>query len=210
MRICWHGHSCFEIRNRVTVVTDPHDGRSIGISPPRATADLVLVSHDHFDHNKVRAVERKGTKVVREPIAFDYEEIEVQGFPSHHDEVEGKKRGANIIFRFCKQGVTFLHLGDIGEQLSEDMIERIGPVDIMFTPVGGVFTIDAKAAWKLMEKMEPKVVVPMHYRIRGLSLSLDTVDLFLEGVERVVRVGNAIDFQQEDLPTNTEVWLFTL
>ena len=210
MRIRWHGHACFEVRDDVTLVTDPHDGRSIGISPPRVKADVVLVSHDHFDHNSVRSVGGANIKVIKGAVQTTFRDVAIKGFGSYHDEEGGARRGSNTLFRFIMDDIKFLHLGDLGEQIDENMINSIGAVDVMFIPVGGVFTIDSQGAWEIAKRIQPKVIVPMHYRVRGLSLSLDTVDKFLENTKNIVRVGNEIDFQKEDLPAEMEVWVFTL
>jgi L-ascorbate metabolism protein UlaG (beta-lactamase superfamily) len=211
MKICWYGHSCFEISNGSTLVTDPHDGRSIGIRRPEVGADLVLVSHDHYDHNSVRTVSKQNTRVIKEVTSLKIKGIKIQGFPSFHDESGGAKRGKNILFKFCMEGINFLHSGDLGHLIDDELAKKIGEVDILFIPVGGVFTIDAENAWKVVEKLKPKVAIPMHYKISGLSIPLDEPDLFLrKAEEKVVRVGNEIDFTKEDLPKDFEIWLFSL
>ena len=91
IKIRWHGHACFEISNSKTIVIDPHDGASIGIEPPRVRADVILVSHEHFDHNQVKAVEKEGSIVVRESKEIDGIRIEV--FKAYHDKSKGSKRG---------------------------------------------------------------------------------------------------------------------
>ncbi|HIH98578.1 MAG TPA: MBL fold metallo-hydrolase [Thermoplasmata archaeon] len=211
MKICWYGHSCFEIANGSTLVTDPHDGRSIGIRKPEIGADLVLVSHDHYDHNSVRTVSKQNTRVINEVTSLKIKGIKIQGFPTFHDESGGAKRGKNILFKFCMEGINFLHSGDLGHLIDDELAKKIGEVDILFIPVGGIFTIDAENAWKVVEKLKPKVAIPMHYKISGLSIPLDEPDLFLrKAEEKVVRVGNEIDFTKEDLPKDFEIWLFSL
>ncbi|HIH95910.1 MAG TPA: MBL fold metallo-hydrolase [Thermoplasmata archaeon] len=211
MKICWYGHSCFEIANGSTLVTDPHDGRSIGIRKPEIGADLVLVSHDHYDHNSVRTVSKQNTRVINEVTSLKIKGIKIQGFPTFHDESGGAKRGKNILFKFCMEGINFLHSGDLGHLIDDELAKKIGEVDILFIPIGGVFTIDAENAWKVVEKLKPKVAIPMHYKISGLSIPLDEPDLFLrKAEEKVVRVGNEIDFTKEDLPKDFEIWLFSL
>ena len=209
MRIPWHGHACFEIGNEKTIVTDPHDGKSIGIAPPRVRADAVLVSHDHFDHNCVKIVE--GTPRIFKNLGKAWlSNIEIHGIPSYHDEANGTKRGENIIFNWKMENITFCHLGDLGHTLDEKTIKKIGDVDILFTPVGSVFTIDGNQAWQITKSINPKVVIPMHYRVGGLSLSIQPVEPFLKNISYVRRVGNAIDFDIEDLPEITEAWVFSL
>ncbi len=210
MKIVWHGHSCFEIRDGITVVTDPHDGKSIGIKPPVVKADVVLVSHDHFDHNCIRIV--KGDP----QIVTDCEEkvigdLKIRGVPTFHDKEEGSKRGKNTIFCFEMDGIKFCHCGDLGHLLTEKQAEAIGSVDILFIPVGGVFTIDSQDAKHVIETIKPSIVIPMHYHVGGLSISVDSIDSFLDGLpeEDVLGVGNEIDFNKEDMSSKTEYWVFS-
>jgi len=213
MTIVWHGHSCFEIANEMTtVVTDPHDGSSIGIQSPHVKADIILVSHDHYDHNKVKAVEKDTTSVVRKGEK-KIQDIIISAHTTYHDKKEGKKRGPNTIFTFVIDGINFCHLGDLGHMLDEKTVEALGTIDILFIPVGGVFTIDAEEATKLCSKIKPRVIIPMHYRVGGLSLPIERVDEFLERVQHLCEirhVANEIEIDHEDLPDGHEVWVFTL
>lgn len=213
MNIRWYGHACFGISvDNTTIVTDPHDGKSIGIKPPQVKADIVLVSHSHFDHDSVKTVRKLTTKVIRDAPGrgVDRSNIRFRTVPVHHDNAEGAKRGVNNIFNFNAYDVKFCHLGDLGHAITDDQAKKIGDVDILFIPVGGVFTIDADDAWKVIEKLNPKVAIPMHYRIGGLSLSIQPLEPFLNGRERVEKVGNEIEFDPEDLPDEIEVWVFSL
>jgi L-ascorbate metabolism protein UlaG (beta-lactamase superfamily) len=211
MKICWYGHSCFEIANNLTIVTDPHDGRSIGIGKPEVEADIILVSHNHYDHNSVRTVSKKNTRVINEIASLKIKGVKIQGFPAFHDDSKGAKRGKIILFKFEMEGVDFLHASDLGHLIDDELANQLGKIDILFIPIGGVFTIDAVNAWKVIEKLKPKVAIPMHYKISGLSIPLDEPDPFLEHAkDKVVRVGNEMDFTKEDLPKNLEIWLFSL
>jgi len=210
MKIIWHGHSCFEVSDKVTVVIDPHDGKSLGIRTPSVRADILLISHDHFDHNCSRIV--KGDFVtMREPGKKELKGVKVQGLPAYHDDAEGTKRGKVTLFRFEIGGIRFCHCGDLGQDLSDQQVQALGKVDVLFVPVGGVFTLDGAGAQRLVDRLQPKVVVPMHFRIGGLSLSIQTVDGFLAGIpeNRVRRVGNEVELEKEDLPEDTEYWVFS-
>ena len=212
MRIRWHGHSCFEIAGSVQVVTDPHDGKSLGIAPPRVKADLVLVSHDHFDHNCARLVKKQDASVLTGPVMTVEQGVRVEGIEANHDDAGGSKRGKVVLFRFEIDGMSFCHLGDLGHDLDEVTVERIAPLDFLFVPVGDVFTIGPDAAKRVIDKVAPKVAVPMHYRTQGLSLSIKPVQEFLNLCDKdlVVKVGNEVDFSPEDLPeSGTEIWLFS-
>lgn len=210
MKIVWHGHSCFEIRDGITVVTDPHDGKSIGIKPPVVKADVVLVSHDHFDHNCIRIV-KGDPQIITDCEETVIGDLKIRGVPSFHDKEEGSKRGKNTIFCFEMDDIKFCHCGDLGHLLTEEQAEAIGPVDVLFIPVGGVFTIDSSDAKKVIETIKPSVVIPMHYHVGGLSISVDSIDSFLDGIseEDVLGVGNEIDFNKEDMSQKTEYWVFS-
>ncbi len=212
MIIRWHGHACFEIRNSFTLVTDPHDGRSIGIKPPQVKADYILVSHTHFDHNSVKTVKKGNTKIFTMPGKYLEDYIEIKGILAFHDNAKGERRGEICIFKFKIDGITFCHLGDLGHILDDDQIKELNDIDILFIPIGNVFTIGANDAWKTIRILKPKVVIPMHYRVGGLSLSIQSIDPFLTNVneEKIERVGNEIDFDQDDLPQEPEIWVFSL
>ena len=209
--IRWHGHSCFEITDEVTVVTDPHDGKSIGIPTPKVSADIVLVSHDHYDHNSVKTVEKEGTKIITDSRKRTIGDITIKGFQSFHDESHGEKRGENIIYTFVIDNIAFAHLGDLGHILDDKTTEALKQSDILFIPVGGTYTIDAVHAWEIIKKLKPKIVIPMHYKIEGLSLPIAPVDEFIEESPfPVLRVGNEIDIEKDELPDEPEIWIFTL
>ena len=214
MLIRWHGHSCFEIcgEDGVTIVTDPHDGKSIGIKQPVVAANIVLMSHDHFDHNCDRIVRGLDKRLVTKAGARSVLGIPILGVASWHDEAEGRKRGQNIIFGFEVDGMRLCHLGDLGQMLDADQIGKIGRADILFIPVGGTFTLDAGMAWKVAATLKPRVIVPMHFRIGGLSLSIAPVDGFLAMArkEQVVKVGNEVELSKEELPDQQEIWVFSL
>lgn len=211
MRIVWHGHSCFQIGGSQTLVIDPHDGKSIGLKTPSVKADIVLITHDHFDHNCVRVVKGDFT-TLREPGRREVKGIWVEGMPVFHDEQQGAKRGKVTLFKFQMDGISFCHCGDLGHMLSDEQLKEIGKVDVLFVPVGGVFTIDGGQARDLIRAIRPKVAVPMHFRFQGLSLSIQTLEPFLEGIpeRKVLRVGNEIEFEKEELPKSTEYWVFSL
>jgi len=211
LQIRWHGHSCFGITNEITLVTDPHDGKSIGIHAPNVTGDIVLVSHDHYDHNSVKSVEKEGAKIITDTRKRNIANVEIKGIESFHDGCRGEKRGNNIIYKFTMEDITFCHMGDLGHDLDEDTVQKIGDVDILFIPIGGTFTLDAKQAWRIIKKVKPRIAVPMHYKIGGLSLPITGIEPFLEESKyEILKVGNEIDIEKEDLPEEPEIWTFTL
>ncbi len=211
MFIKWHGHACFEIRDGIRIIIDPHDGRSIGIKPPRATADLVLVTHDHFDHNAVHVI-NGNFQVVSSGGEYNFENAKIKGIGAYHDEVMGAKRGRITMYKILLEGISLLHMGDIGHILTKDQVREIGNVDIIFIPVGGIYTVDAKKAYENTKILNPKIVIPMHYKVPGLTLGIGSVNGFLSFFpkEKIMYVGNSIEFGRRDLPSQTSVWVFTI
>lgn len=211
LQVRWHGHSCFEITDDIKIVTDPHDGRSIGIPTPHVVGDIILVSHDHYDHNSVKTVGKENSKVITDDRKRNISDVEIKGIPSFHDQSHGEKRGKNIIFKFTLDDISFCHLGDLGHELDDETSEKIGDIDILFIPVGGNFTIDADQAWLVVDKLKPKIVVPMHYKIGGLSIPIEGVEGFLEKKQhKIFKVGNEVEINKDDLPEELEIWTFTL
>ncbi|PKK81361.1 MAG: Zn-dependent hydrolase [Thermoplasmata archaeon HGW-Thermoplasmata-2] len=209
----WHRHSCFEVSNDASIVMDPHDGSSIGVAAPIANADVILVSHDHYDHNATRVVETPSSKVIRAAGQYEAKGVKIAGVRAYHDEAKGAKRGEITIFKFEVDGIAFCHMGDTGHVIDDETAAKIGNVDILMLPVGGTFTLDAAGAWETVKKLKPKVVVPMHYRIPGLSLMIQTAEPFIKmaranGCE-VENMGNEVELEKDDLPEKTEVWVFS-
>lgn len=170
MKIKWLGHSCFLItsENGTKVLTDPYN-KLVGYKLPEIEADIISTSHNHNDHNNINAVQ--GSYVhINDPGGFSKNGIEIKGVETFHDKVSGAKRGKNTIFKFIIDEVNVCHCGDIGHILESNQIEGIGKVDILFLPVGGLFTIDAYDAVKVMKQLNPTVVIPMHYRTKALGL----------------------------------------
>jgi L-ascorbate metabolism protein UlaG (beta-lactamase superfamily) len=208
----WWGHACFEVRNSVVIVSDPHDGRSVNMEPPRVSADIVLVSHGHGDHASGKNLVLKPEGIVLDkPGRYDVKGIKVIGLSTYHDEARGSKRGNNIVFVFEVEGIRFVHLGDLGHVLSNKEIEEMGAIDILMIPVGGYYTIDAKAATEIVAKVRPKIAIPMHYKVAGLTYPISVVEPFLEGKPNVKRLGRAENtYLKAQLPPPTEIDVFSL
>ena len=184
MKLQWLGHSSFRLEESTgtSVVTDPYHSY-IGIEMPEVTADVVTVSHKHDDHSYVGAV--KGNPMIIDTVGyFDVKDsIGILGIETNHDEVDGEKRGKNIIYKYRIDGIDVCHMGDIGEECTPELAEAIGPVNILLIPVGGEYTIDADIAKDYVDKLMPDMVIPMHYRTRGVDLDIDKVDAFLRHFE---------------------------
>lgn len=195
----------------MTIVTDPHDGRSIGIPTPNVTADIILVSHNHYDHNSVKTVEKENSKVITDERKRSIGNIQITGIPAFHDAAHGERRGNMILYKFTYDDITFCHLGDLGHELDEKTIQQIGKIDILFIPIGGNYTIDAEQAWRVIQAIKPRIAIPMHYRIEGLSIPIAGIESFLEKNRyKILKVGNEIDIEKDELPKEPEVWVFTL
>jgi L-ascorbate metabolism protein UlaG (beta-lactamase superfamily) len=203
MQIKYLGHAAFVIASEggVKIVTDPYTtSPDLTYGEIRTTADIVTVSHDHLDHCNVAAV-GGDPEVVRRAEASTARGIRVKGIKSYHDDEGGRMRGGNIIFCFEVDGVRLCHLGDLGHRLDDKQLREIGNVDILFIPVGGYYTIDAKTATEVCDQLKPKVIIPMHYRTnKGLS-AIGGVDEFLRGKARVKWLDTSqVEFKAGELP----------
>ena len=184
-KITWAGQSCFQIsvsnsrEHSADIVIDPFD-ESIGLKLPNFSADIVLVSHEHKDHNNIKGV--KGTPfLIAGPGEYEVKEVFVKGIPSFHDESDGKERGLNTIYLIDAEGIRFCHLGDIGQkQLTDEQLEKLDVVDVLMIPVGGKYTISSSEASKIIGQIEPKIVIPMHYGLPKLKDELEDVAKFLK------------------------------
>lgn len=184
------GHACFRITSSdgMRIIADPYEpggfGGQIGYGPITDTADVVLVSHDHADHNYVQGVPGNPTVVRGSQEAAG---IRFNAVSTYHDDTGGSQRGPNVIFTFEVDGIRICHLGDLGHPLTEAQVNSIGPVDVLLVPVGGTFTVDAAGADQVIGQLEPAVVIPMHYRTAKVGLPIAPVDDFLTGKDNVER-----------------------
>ena len=179
MKIRYLGHSCFEFTESTgtTIVTDPYG--DVGFSMPNTRAEAVTVSHSHFDHNNVKAVDGN-------PVIFDREGqyeiggVEITAIKSYHDDENGKNRGENLIFKFRMDGVEVCHLGDLGEECSSSLIEALLPIHVLLIPVGGNYKINAQQAKEYVDRIMPSYVIPMHYKTKGLDIDVEKPDEFID------------------------------
>lgn len=180
MKIKYLGHSSFKLEESTgtCVVCDPYD-ESVGYEMSKVSADAVTVSHKHYDHDSIKSV--GGSPIVIDTeCSHDLPGVEINAIKSFHDNVRGKARGENIIFKFRMDGIDVCHLGDLGEECSASLIELILPVNVLLIPVGGNYTIDANMAKEYVERIMPDVVIPMHYREKGCKIDIDKIDDFLK------------------------------
>lgn len=160
----YFGQSSFGISNSegMQIVTDPYDPM-LGYKFPSISTQVLTVSHDHFDHNNVAALKGYEQLINATTGSFTSEDIEISGFSSWHDTTQGSERGANTIYTYEVNKIKVCHLGDLGHEPSEELINSIGKVDVLMIPVGGFFTINSDEAIKIINSINPKVVIPMHY-----------------------------------------------
>jgi L-ascorbate metabolism protein UlaG (beta-lactamase superfamily) len=207
MKIKWLGHASFLMTSDsgVRVITDPYNrGGGIAYDPIQETADIVTVSHKHQDHNNVGAVKGKPV-VVDTPGTKNVKGVEFRGVSCYHDGAKGAQRGSNIIFCFTVDGVRVCHLGDLGHELDAGKVKEIGAVDVLFIPVGGFYTIDAREATSVCEALKPKVVIPMHVKTAKCDYPITGVEDFLKGRKNVNRVAaSETEIKKDKLPAETE------
>ena len=158
------GHAMFllELDNGMRILTDPVDqGSGYPVEPVKA--DAVLVSHHHHDHAALENA--PGAQVIdTEGLHTLAPDVKIQAIHAWHDDTQGTKRGSNLLFLLEAEGLRVAHLGDLGHLPTQEQIVALAPVDVLMTPVGGYYTIDAEQAKKTAELLQAQVILPMHYR----------------------------------------------
>lgn len=182
VEITWYGHSCFRLvsRGEPSVVTDPY-GEGIGYTLPALRADIVTISHEHSDHCHLQGV-RGRPKVLCGPGEYEIGGVFITGISTYHDNVGGKQRGKNTMYLFEFSDLTLLHMGDLGHVLTQAEVAELDDVDVLFVPVGGGPTINGAQAAEVVSLLEPKIVIPMHYKTPALAFDLDPVSRFLKAM----------------------------
>jgi L-ascorbate metabolism protein UlaG (beta-lactamase superfamily) len=207
MEIVWLGHSSFRIKGaQTTVITDPVPP-DVGYAPSKQAARIVTLSHPHPGHSFVQNVTGE-YRAISGPGEYEIANTLIIGLATFHDAVQGAERGKNTVFVIEIDEVTVCHLGDIGHTLTPQQIEAVGNVDILLVPVGGVSTINATGAAEIVRRLEPKVVVPMHYKTPALKRELDPVDRFLQEMSvKDATPRPKITFTKNNLPASTQVFV---
>ena len=206
MIIQYYGHSCFKITTKpagrgqedVNIFLDPFD-KTVGLRPPQGQANLALVSHDHHDHNNVSALKGEPT-VLDIPGEYSVQGINIIGLDSHHDNKKGEERGKNTIFILETEDIRLCHLGDLGSTLSEKQLEDINGVDVLMIPIGGNYTIDGKTAVEIIKQIEPRVIIPMHFKMNGSKVEIDDEKKFCAAIGNCPKERpNKINLKKKDL-----------
>jgi len=185
MYITWLGHSCFKIEdkvagNDVSIIMDPYN-KDIGFKLPRSRADIVTVSHNHPGHNNSEEILGNGEKppmIIDRSGEYEVKGVFVTGVGSYHDKEEGAKYGKSTMFKVEINGVIIAHLGDLGTKLSEQQLSKLDDIDILLIPVGGGETIGTAEAVEIVRELEPRIVIPMHYKTPDLKKELEKLDKF--------------------------------
>jgi L-ascorbate metabolism protein UlaG (beta-lactamase superfamily) len=191
--IRFYGQSFFEIRSSkgTRIVIDPHFIEEYGRKD--VSADVILISHEHNDHNQVEAVKNfqraeiihglrvTGKKQEWNPIDKTIRDVHIRSVGVYHDKAEGMSKGKNTIFILEMDGLHIVHLGDLGHLLSEKDIQKIGPVDVLMIPVGGVYALNGSDAKQVVADLKPRLyILPMHYGTPKVFEDLLPPDEFLE------------------------------
>jgi len=208
LKIKYLGHAAFVITSNrgVKIITDPYaTSPDLTYGEITESADIVTVSHGHFDHNNVAAV-KGDPEVVSRAGRSVVKGIELKAIASYHDDIGGRRAGNNLIFCFEMDGVTVCHLGDLGHRLDDKQVKEVGRVDILLVPVGGNYTIDAKVATEVCNQLKPGVVIPMHYKTAKGLPSISGVEGFLSGKANVSRPDSSqAEFKPGELPAAIQI-----
>jgi L-ascorbate metabolism protein UlaG (beta-lactamase superfamily) len=203
MEIKYLGHASFLIKSHNTkLVTDPFDPQMVGFKFPKIEAEVVTVSHHHGDHNAVLQI--GGHPVVFDlPGEYECSGFSLFGFSTYHDKEKGGQRGENTIFKIEAEDISLLHCGDLGHLLDDSLIDQLGEVNILMVPVGGFYTIDFKEAIQLVHKIEPEIIIPMHYRTEKHNPQvfdkIASIDEFLKEMNQEVAPQEKLLIKKEDL-----------
>jgi len=208
-RITFLGHSMFQIRskNGLRIVMDPFD-ENIKSELPDVGADIVTVSHSHFDHSNTE-IFKDSPEIIAESGKFNKKDVKITGYVSFHDDKGGSLRGKNIIYEIEMNEMRLVHLGDFGSFGDDATAGLIGNMDILFIPVGGIYTINYNEAAELIEKLNPKIAVPMHFKERDTKLGVDEINNFRNIIKGypIKEPGSYFDIRKEELPGETEIWI---
>lgn len=205
--ITYLGHSLFVITSSggLRIATDPYDNM-VRSQLPTVEADIVLVSHGHGDHSNLDIVGGNPV-VVKGEGRHEISGLTVEGIPGYHDTSRGAQRGRVIIFKWTLDEIIFAHLGDLGQVIDQKQRDFLKDVDILFLPVGGTVTVDARGASHIVNLLNPPVVIPMHFKEPDSLLPIAGVEEFLKLYPGYKDAGRTISVNKERIPSRTEVWV---
>ena len=208
-KITFFGHSMFVIESKkgLKIGMDPFD-ENVKSRLPDISADIVTISHSHYDHSNAKLF--KGSpEIIKESGKFNKNDISITGYISFHDNNGGSLRGKNIIFEIEIDGIRFVHLGDFGSFQEAATAMIIKNMDILFIPVGGVYTINYIEAVELIKKLNPKIAIPMHFKEKDTKIGVDGINNFKNNLNgyAVKELDNYFEIISEELPSKTEIWI---
>ena len=196
MKITYYGHSAFNITtgNGTRTIIDPYESGAFNgtLSYGRITdeADIVITSHNHADHNYTKDIKGKFV-LINTTASNEINDVKIKTIAAFHDSSAGEKRGANLISVICTDNLTLAHMGDLGHNLDNRTIQEMGKIDVLLLPVGGVFTIDAATATKVMADIKPLITIPMHYKTARCAFPIADVENFTKGQKSVCMLNKA-------------------
>jgi L-ascorbate metabolism protein UlaG (beta-lactamase superfamily) len=196
MKIEFLGHAAFLITTSAgrKIVTDPYEpggfGGAIAYGPLKEAADFVTISHEHADHNYVKMVPGS-PRVIRGTGEETHDGILFRALSTHHDKSRGAERGGNVVRVIEADEIALCHLGDLGHALAPEDATALGAIDVLLVPVGGTFTVDAKGATAIINRLRPRIAIPMHFRTPKVSFDIAPVD--------------EVEVNKDSLPEPTEI-----
>lgn len=211
MKIKWYGHSAFHIvtDQGTSIIIDPYKSgafnNALAYGPIKDKADIVIISHDHEDHNHTNDI--PGPYVlIKEAGTYEIKDLKIKTISTFHDPSEGKERGDNLVSIIKADNMVLAHLGDLGHSLDNVLLKEIGKVDILFLPVGGLFTIDAAEATELMNAVKPIITIPMHYKTQKCGFPIAPPEDFIKGKNNVRKLNRSdVSIVKETLPQEAEI-----
>lgn len=209
MRIKYLGHSCFQIETSgIKIITDPYT--KVGYELEKGlTADVVTLSHQHFDHNYVAAIQSDFV-CLKDATKREISGVTFEGIKTFHDPEQGRLRGENILFKIQAENITLCHFGDLGEACREELLKKIGKVDVLLLPIGGTYTIDAAQAVEYVKRLNPAIVIPMHYRPKDGALDIADEQAFLSTFDKanIAFVGCETEIAKKDVEESNAKIIF--
>ena len=207
MEIVWLGYACFRIKGKETsVITDPFP-KNLGYSLGRVSADVVTISHPHPGHSYVEGISGE-PKIIRRPGEYEIGNVLITGFSTFHDDNQGNKLGKNVVYLMEIDQMLVCHLGDLGHIPTPDQVGELSGVEVLLVPVGGKSTLDGAAAAKTVRLLEPRLVIPMHFKTPATTLDIEPVDRFLKEMGlKNLEPQSKLTVTKSTLPPTTQVVL---
>lgn len=208
MEITWLGHSCFAVKSKqMALVTDPYDP-SLGYPLLKSNANIVTISHSHPGHSYSSGI-TGNPKIINQAGEYEIGGVFIVGLSNFHDTDKGNKRGKNLSYIVEMEDVRLCHLGDLGHVPLSKQVEELSVAEVLFVPVGGVSTIDARMAAEVVRLLSPKVVIPMHYKTEVVHW-LEPLSNFVRemGLREVVPQPK-ISITSSNLPEETQVMVLS-